>query len=67
MVVRGEPQKPMTDEQRFAKYRECARFCLSEEKIERSLSLISNLETVENIGELMKLVGFTEKRGTNAY
>lgn len=62
MVARGEPQKPMTDEQRFTKYRECARLSLSEEKIERSLNLISNLEAVENIGELMKVVGFTEGR-----
>jgi 2-methylcitrate dehydratase PrpD len=63
---KGEPENPMTEEQRLAKYRECARVCLSDEKIESSLELISNLETVENIGELMKVVGTAERSGADA-
>ncbi|MFC1869638.1 MmgE/PrpD family protein [Chloroflexota bacterium] len=66
MIGRGEPEEPMTDEQRFEKYRECAHTCLSEKNTERSLELLTNLETMENIEELMKIVKFPERSGLDA-
>ncbi len=60
-VVKGAPLRPLTREERLSKYRECAALALSPKEIERSLALVSNLKTVENITELTDTVRLASK------
>jgi len=53
---KGDPQNPMTKKELAVKYRECASFVLSPQDIQKSLEMISHLEDIEDITELMNLV-----------
>jgi len=53
---KGDPQNPMTDEELAAKYRDCAGIVLSPRETQKSLDMISHLEDLEDIGELMDLL-----------
>ena len=53
---KGDPQNPMTDEELAAKYRDCAGVRLSPEAIRKSLDMVSHLDDIEDITELMDLL-----------
>lgn len=54
---KGEAKaKPLTRDELVAKYRTCARRVLSENKVERSIEIIDQLENVNTIDELMETV-----------
>lgn len=54
---KGHPNSPISDEELQAKYRYCAgRANLAQDKIERSIDLVSGLEKVSNIASLMDAV-----------
>jgi 2-methylcitrate dehydratase PrpD len=51
-IPRGDPALPLTDDELLSKYRDCGRSQLSSDDIERSVSLVLELEKVSNIGTL---------------
>ena len=53
---RGQPEDPMSPHQLIGKYRRCARYVLSEERINQSLDWITHLEELEDISSLMSVV-----------
>jgi len=54
---KGEAKaKPLTRDELLSKYRTCARRVLSEDKIERSIEIIEQLEDTKNIDGLMEIV-----------
>lgn len=55
-VAKGTPQNPLTPDEFNSKYRDCASTVLSEEDVEKSLSILTNLQEVKNIKELMEIV-----------
>lgn len=57
-VARGDPQNPLTEEEVASKYRDCVRLSLTPQDAERSLEMISNLESVKDIAELMNILTF---------
>lgn len=57
LVAKGTPGNPLTKEELVAKSRDCAGFALSHEDTERSLELLLKLEDLDDITELMNLVG----------
>lgn len=56
--TKGNPQNPMDFEEICSKYRNCAELVLKRENVERSLALISSLESLEDISVLMDIVTF---------
>jgi 2-methylcitrate dehydratase PrpD len=54
--AKGSPPNNLSDEELFRKYRTCARKVLTEKETEKSLDLIMNLERIENIGNLTKII-----------
>ena len=57
--TQGVPGSPMSRDDLLAKYRECASLALPLENIERTIELISALENLDNITELLDLVNST--------
>ncbi|MBI4332003.1 MAG: MmgE/PrpD family protein [Chloroflexi bacterium] len=55
--ARGEPKNPATWDEISAKFRDCARVVLSPQDVERVIELVSNLDSLGHINELMTLVG----------
>ena len=51
--ARGRPSVPLSKAELHTKYRDCARGALHKEDIERSLKLVENLETLEDITVLV--------------
>jgi len=61
-IAKGDPRNPLNSEEMNKKYRDCVRLSLSSEDTERSLDLISSLESVNDIAELMDILTFKSKR-----
>jgi 2-methylcitrate dehydratase PrpD len=57
-VPKGDPTNPMTQEEIVAKYRDCTQLVFGEAEIERSLHLLTTLETIESVVELAEIVTF---------
>lgn len=55
-IPRGDPALPLTDDELFAKYRDCGRSRLCSDDIERSVGVILELETMADIGTLMTIL-----------
>ena len=55
-IQKGDPQVPLTKEELFAKYRECAQLVLSSADVERSSELVSNFEDLYDVSTLMDIV-----------
>jgi len=51
-IAKGMPQNPLTPEEFNSKYRDCASTVLAEEEVEKSLSILTNLQKVKNIKEV---------------
>ena len=61
-VARGDPRNPLNKEELNNKYRDCVRSSLSPEDTNKSLELISHLESVNDIAELMDILTLKSKR-----
>ena len=59
----GSAANPMSREQRLAKVRDCFRRALSEADTERALEMLENLERLDDLGQLMGVLGQTAVRG----
>lgn len=61
-IAKGAPKNPLNKDEINIKYRDCVRLALSPEDTDRSLDLISSLESVSNIVELMDILTFTSNQ-----
>ncbi|MFC2039261.1 MmgE/PrpD family protein [Chloroflexota bacterium] len=61
LVAKGDSRNPMAAEELAAKYRNCASSVLSVEDIEMSLNMVSCLEDVRDVAEVMNLLCSGEK------
>jgi len=52
-IPRGDPALPLTDDELQSKYRDCARSQLRPDDLERSVSIVMELQRVADIGTLM--------------
>jgi 2-methylcitrate dehydratase PrpD len=52
----GHPRKPMSREQLEAKFFECAELAISVEQARRAADMIWNLENLERVGELHRIL-----------
>ena len=52
----GPPRKPMSREQLEAKFFECAELAISVEQARRAADMIWNLEKLERVGELHRIL-----------
>jgi 2-methylcitrate dehydratase PrpD len=64
LLAKGDPQNPMTNDELADKYRDCAGSVLSTEDVGKSLDMISCLEDLADIAELMDLLCSREKGGS---
>ncbi len=55
-IPRGDPALPLTDDELLAKYRNCGRSRLGPDEIERSVSLVLDIEKAADIGSLMAML-----------
>ena len=55
-MSKGSPDNPMAVEELHSKYRECARLVLKPEQAEQALSVVSNLESLQDISQLMEIL-----------
>ena len=55
-MAEDQPWTPPTDDERVAKYRDCAKRVLDDRKIEACLQLTQNLEAVSDIREILAVV-----------
>lgn len=53
-IAKGMPQNPLTLDEFNSKYQDCASTMLSKEDVEKSLSILTNLQKVKNIKEVME-------------
>jgi hypothetical protein len=55
--VKGTAMMPLSKEELFAKYKDCAQYGgLTQRNIERSLELLDRFDELEDIAELMALI-----------
>lgn len=54
--ARGEPEDPLTQEEVASKFRDCAQLAVPQQDVERIIELVSNLDSLNDITELMKIV-----------
>lgn len=62
---KGDPQNPMTDEELTAKYRGCANIVLSPQETQNSLEMVSHLEDLKDIAEIMDLLRLKGRKGSH--
>jgi len=53
-IAKGRPENPLSEEELLEKYRSCAKLALPKEKIIKSISLITELEKVDDINRLVE-------------
>jgi 2-methylcitrate dehydratase PrpD len=54
---RGTPERPMSREELAEKFRECAQGILTEERMEKVLKTVYELETLQDVRSLGRLLG----------
>lgn len=57
-IAKGAPENSLSKEEMDNKYRDCVRLSLSPEDTDKSLRLLSHLESVANIAEIMDIFTF---------
>ena len=62
-AFRGSAKNPMEREERLVKVRDCSNRALSEADTERVITLLENLEDLEDVGELMGVLGRPAAKG----
>ena len=55
-AAKGDPSNPMSKDELVGKYRDCAEAALPPSDIERSLEMVLNLEGLEDVGDLSRVV-----------
>jgi 2-methylcitrate dehydratase PrpD len=55
-IAKGHPENPMTEEEVLGKFRSNAKQTLSQQRSEAVISKIRNLETIDNVKELVNLL-----------
>ncbi len=56
-IAKGMPQNPLTPDEFSSKYRDCASAVLSQEDVEKSLSILANLEKLSlPVGKLVEII-----------
>lgn len=58
-LPKGEPGNPMTDDELFAKFRDCAHSYLAQTEIDQIQEIVINLESLESISRLMEILTYT--------
>lgn len=58
---RGAPENPMSEEELFMKYKDCASRVISPKGVEESLKLLSNLEGLSDLTQLTKIYNCENK------
>ena len=58
---KGDPQNPMSEDELSTKFRDCAHLSLPQIQIEKVLEMLSKLESLGNISELMKTITYTDR------
>jgi 2-methylcitrate dehydratase PrpD len=53
---RGAPERPLSRDEVVAKYRDCARMALDDDRVDRAREAIEHLEDVEDAAELVRLL-----------
>ena len=61
-AAKGEPKNPLSQEELFAKFRDCASVALAPKEIGGVLGLLSNLESLQDITPLMEILTFGVKK-----
>jgi len=61
-IVKGDPRNPMTETERVSKYLECASLVLPQGNAEKLLSLMSNLEAIDDISKVTNVVLSTGRK-----
>ena len=61
-LAKGEPKNPLSQEELFAKFRNCASVALAPPEVDEVLRLASNLESLEDITPLMEIVTYKTKK-----
>jgi 2-methylcitrate dehydratase PrpD len=56
---KGDPENPLSFEELAAKYRSAARLVLAEETLETLIGAVKNLQTVRDVGEIVRLTART--------
>ena len=56
-AFRGSARNPMSRDERLVKVRDCFTRALSDSDTERALGMLENLEDVDDVGELMSVLG----------
>ena len=56
-AFRGSANNPMSREERLVKVRDCFHRALSEADTERVLEMLENLEGIDDVAELMRVLG----------
>ena len=60
-AAKGEPKNPLSPEELFTKFRECASVVLTLKDVEQTLELTSDLESLKEITPLMEILTFRMK------
>jgi 2-methylcitrate dehydratase PrpD len=55
-IAKGNPKNPLNKEEMNKKYKDCVRLSLTDDNTNKSLDLISNLESINDIAELMEIL-----------
>ncbi|MFQ5682548.1 MAG: MmgE/PrpD family protein [Candidatus Binatia bacterium] len=63
-VLRGDPEKPLSDSELLAKYRDCSQSLLDPADIQRSSEMVLDLDKVEDIREVMEIMAASKGRPT---
>ena len=53
-IPKGDASNPMTEEEVSAKFQDCTRKALGQKEIEKVMGMLQNLESLEDISDLMK-------------
>jgi 2-methylcitrate dehydratase PrpD len=59
-LPKGEPANPMTDEELLAKFIDCASLLLPQAVIERTRSMMTSLESLDDISKLIDILTFSK-------
>ena len=62
-ISKGMPENPLTFDELGTKYKDCGSTVLPKKDLEKSLSLLGNLQAVKNIKELMEILAKKELKG----
>ena len=54
---KGDPRRPLTWDELAAKFRDCASLVLPPERAEKAIEMITGIESLQNVRELVAMLG----------